>query len=577
MTHRRRGRAQGPRSSASRPTPRARRRRPSADGRSAATAAPGPACTRAWSSSSARTARRSSSSTAAASPSAWPRRSNDVAGEELALAHHGSRRAREARGDRAAPQGRTAARHRRDLVARARHRHGRRRPRRADRVAPDASPRGLQRVGRACHGVGGVPRGVLLPKHRHDLLACAAAARSMRAGEVEETFYPRNPLDVLAQQIVAMVADRPAVGRRALRPRARRRAVRRAAARRLRGRARHAERALPLRRLRRAASAHHLGPRARPSSRPARAPPPRGHQRAAPSPTAACYGVFTAAPAEGETGRRVGELDEEMVFELREGEVFLLGASSWRADGSRHDRVLVSPAAGEPGKMPFWHGDRPGRARAFGDAHRRARPRASPTGTPRPRPAARRATRSTLRRPTRSSPTCARRSRRRARSRATRRWSSSGSSTSVGDWRVVVLCPLGTRVLAPWATAVHGRLRERYVDVDLHYTDDGMAFRIPACDEPPPARAVLPLARRDRGAGHPRARRHGALRRALPRVRGARAAVAPPAIPGGARPSGRSASARATCSRSPRSTRLSRSSSRPTASACATCSICRGS
>src|ERR1019366_6198922 len=78
------------------------------------------------------------------------------------------------------------------------------------------------------------------------------------------------------------------------------------------------------------------------------------------------YGVFTTS-GDGETpGRRVGELDEEMVFELREGEVFLLGASSWRAERITHDRVVVSPAAGEPGKMPFWHGDRPGRARAFG-------------------------------------------------------------------------------------------------------------------------------------------------------------------------------------------------------------------
>ena len=84
------------------------------------------------------------------------------------------------------------------------------------------------------------------------------------------------------------------------------------------------------------------------------------------------YGVF-AVPANGAVddvaqsgGRRVGELDEEMVFELRPGEVFLLGASSWRAERITHDRVLVSPAAGQPGKMPFWHGDRPGRARAFG-------------------------------------------------------------------------------------------------------------------------------------------------------------------------------------------------------------------
>ena len=198
-----------------------------------------------------------------------------------------------------------------------------------------------------------------------------------------------------------------------------------------------------------------------------------------------------AARANG--GRRVGELDEEMVFELRVGEVFLLGASSWRTEAITHDRVTVTPAPGQPGKMPFWHGDRPGRARSFGErigelVRGIAREVEDP-GLP---------------------------------GRLTRRYSLAPSAADalvtyvrdqvaatgevpsdrsvvverfvdeIGDWRVVVLCPLGTRVIAPWAIAVTARLREVYVDVDVHYTDDGMAFRIPACDTPPPPELFFP-------------------------------------------------------------------------------------
>src|SRR5262249_61418281 len=76
------------------------------------------------------------------------------------------------------------------------------------------------------------------------------------------------------------------------------------------------------------------------------------------------YGVFLAS--DGWKLRRVGELDEEMVFESREGEVFVLGASSWRIEEITQDKVMVTPAPGEPGKMPFWHGDRPGRPLEFG-------------------------------------------------------------------------------------------------------------------------------------------------------------------------------------------------------------------
>ncbi len=179
-----------------------------------------------------------------------------------------------------------------------------------------------------------------------------------------------------------------------------------------------------------------------------------------------------------------------MVFELREGEVFLLGASSWRADRITPERVEVSPAAGEPGKMPFWHGDRPGRARAFG-----VRIGQLVQGI-----AAGRVDAAVLREAHKLDARAADALLTYVREQV----AATGEVPSdeavvverfvdeVGDWRVVVLCPFGTRVLAPWATAVAARLRERYVDIDLHCTDDGMVFRIPACDEPPPTELFFP-------------------------------------------------------------------------------------
>ena len=266
-----------------------------------------------------------------------------------------------------------------------------------------------------------------------------------------------------------------------------------------------------------------------------------------------------------------------MVFELRQGEVFLLGASSWRAEKITHDRVLVTPAAGQPGKMPFWHGDRPGRRASVRDAHRRAGARhrvgtrgrrassaddhALAAGAP-PKP---------------SPPTCAIRSRRRARCPSDRAIVVERFVDEIGDWRVVVLCPFGSRVIAPWAIAVAARLREKYVDADVHYTDDGMAFRVPACEEPPPTELLLPSADAIETHGDARPRGLGALRGALPRVRRRGRCSCRGATRDGAPRSGRSESAPRPCSRSRRATRTFPSSSRRTASACATCSICRAS
>jgi ATP-dependent Lhr-like helicase len=412
---------------------------------------------------------------------------DDAAGEELALAHHGSV-AREKRSD---IEGRLKRGELRALVATSSLELG------IDMgavdlvvqvEAPPSVASGLQRVGRASHQVGGVPHGVLLPKHRHDLLACAAATKSMLAGEVEETFYPRNPLDVLAQQLVAMASIEPLDVD--------------ALFERVRAAAPFAE--LPrgsfegvLDMLSGRYPSDDFGeprPRLTWDRERGRVEARAGSHKLAVTnagtiPDRGLFGVFTAV-AEGEAARRVGELDEEMVFELREGEGFMLGASSWRAERITPERVVVTPAAGEPGKMPFWHGDRPGRMRAFGvrigeltrslaegrldaaalaDAHRLSRPASEALLA-----YVRQQVEATGEVPSDKAIVVER------------------FLDEVGDWRVVVLCPLGTRVIAPWAIAVADRLRDAYVEVDLHYTDDGMAFRIPACDDPPPPELFLP-------------------------------------------------------------------------------------
>jgi ATP-dependent Lhr-like helicase len=412
---------------------------------------------------------------------------NDVAGEALALAHHGSL----SRDKRAAIEERLKQGELRALVATSSLELG------IDMgavdlvvqiEAPPSVAAGLQRVGRASHGVRGVPHGILLPKHRHDLLACASVTASMRAGDVEETFYPRNPLDVLAQQIVAMVAVQPfsEAGLFDL----------------VRG-------AAPFADLPRAAfdgvldmlSGRYpsdafagLRPRITWDRTHGKLEARAGSHRLAVTnagtiPDRGLYGVFTAA-SDGRPGRRVGELDEEMVFELREGDVFLLGASSWRAEQITHERVVVSPAAGEPGKMPFWHGDRPSRSMAFG------RKIGALVGAV----AEGKAGADELRRAHDLDASSAEA----IVSYVREQVSATGEVPSdrgivverfldeVGDWRVVIMCPLGTRVLLPWALAVSERLRERYVELDQLCTDDGLAFRIPACDEPPPADLFFP-------------------------------------------------------------------------------------
>ena len=239
--------------------------------------------------------------------------------------------------------------------------------------APPSVASGLQRIGRAGHQAGAVSEGIIFPKFRGDLVACAAVARAMHEGRVESTRYPRNPLDVLAQQIVAMVAldtwsvdELFAVVRRAAPFADLSRRVFEGVLDMLSGRYPSDEFA-------------ELRPRITWDRLQGRLTGRDGAKRVAIAnagtiPDRGLYGVFLAG---ADRPTRVGELDEEMVFETEVGETFTLGASTWRVEEITHDRVLVSPAPGEPGKMPFWHGDQAGRPGGARVRDRQARSRAA--------------------------------------------------------------------------------------------------------------------------------------------------------------------------------------------------------
>jgi len=353
--------------------------------------------------------------------------------------------------------------------------------------APPSVAAGLQRVGRAGHQVGAVSRGVVFPKHRGDLLSCAVVAERMSEGAIEELHFPRNPLDVLAQQIVAMVALEPwRVGDLAV-------VVRRAAPfAELPDSALHAVLDMLSGRYPSTAFAE-LRPRlvwdratdvltGRP-----------GAQRLAVTsggtiPDRGLFGVFLAG---AERAARVGELDEEMVYESRVGDVFLLGSSSWRIEEITPDRVLVSPAPGQAARMPFWKGDTLGRPVELGRAIG-ARVRALLRMDDEAAIAALRAgglddwAAGNLmaylreqRAATRSLPD--------DRTIVVERF-----RDELGDWRLAVHSVLGARVNAPWALAIGRRLTERYgVDAQVMPSDDGIVVRLPdTADEPPGADVV---------------------------------------------------------------------------------------
>lgn len=417
---------------------------------------------------------------------------NEMAGEELALAHHGSL----AQDQRRDIEQRLKDGQLRALVATSSLELG------IDMgaidlvvqlEAPASIASGMQRIGRACHDVGGVPRGIVIAKHRADLLSCGAAAAAMRARAIEPIAYPRNPLDVLAQQLVAMAVEGP-LGVDALYEQVRQ--------------------AAPFAELPRSAfegvldmlagrypsdEFAGLRPRLTWDRRKNTVVARIGARALAVSsggtiPDRGLYGVYLGGEVgTGRGGVRVGELDEEMVYELRLGQVFLLGASSWRAENITHDRVLVSPAPGEPGKLPFWHGDRPGRALPFGLRVGELARKLVNLDAP--------AARSLLIEQEGLDAEAAahlldflgKQSEATGTVPSDRTIVVERTLDDVGDWRVCVLAPFGLRVFAPWALAVRARLARLYPgEIDLHYTDDGMVFRIPACDQPPAREIFFP-------------------------------------------------------------------------------------
>jgi ATP-dependent helicase Lhr and Lhr-like helicase len=356
--------------------------------------------------------------------------------------------------------------------------------------SPPSVASGLQRVGRAGHNVGDISRGVIFPKYTGDLVQAAVVAGRMHDGAIEELRIPRNPLDVLAQQIVAMAAlddwpvdDLEAVVRRAAPFSGLTRPVLEAVLDMLAGRYPGEEFAGLRPRVvwDRMAGVIHGRP---------------GAQKLAVTsggtiPDRGLFGVFLPA-AESKQPRRVGELDEEMVYESRVGDVFVLGASSWRIEDITPDRVLVLPAPGQPGKLPFWHGDTPGRPAELGKAigakirelsklpDEQAITQLQEAGLD---PLAARNMVKYLadqRQATGHVPD--------DRTLVVERF-----RDELGDWRVVLHSPYGDRVHAPWALAITARLRERYggMDVQALHTDDGIIIRVPDSDEPPPAGIAL--------------------------------------------------------------------------------------
>ncbi|SDX76844.1 ATP dependent helicase, Lhr family [Modestobacter sp. DSM 44400] len=336
---------------------------------------------------------------------------------------------------------------------------------------------GLQRVGRAGHQVGAVSEGVIFPKFRGDLVQSAVVAERMRAGAIESTRYLRNPLDVLAQQIVAMVSERPrtvddvaGVLRRS------------AAFTSLPDAALHAVLDMLAGRYPSDAFAE-LRPRLTWDRVTDTLTARSGAQRLAVTsggtiPDRGLFGVFLVS-GKGEGGKRVGELDEEMVYESRTGDVFLLGSSSWRIEEITHDRVLVSPAPGQPGKMPFWHGDTLGRplelGRALGAFLREVGSATPEAGAERARAAGLDAWGAAnllaylaeQKQATGHLPD--------DRTLLVERF-----RDELGDWRLVVHSPFGAQVNAPWALVLAARLRERYgVDVASMHSDDGIVLRLP--------------------------------------------------------------------------------------------------
>ncbi|MER7840360.1 ATP-dependent helicase [Streptomyces sp. NPDC096040] len=347
--------------------------------------------------------------------------------------------------------------------------------------SPPSVASGLQRVGRAGHQVGAVSTGVVFPKYRGDLVQAAVVTERMRTGSIESLRVPANPLDVLAQQLVAMTAldtwqfdDLLAMVRRAAPFASLPESAFTAVLDMLAGR-------YP------SDAFAELRPRVvwdrvagTITGRP-------GAQRLAVTsggtiPDRGLFGVFLAGADPKKGGGRVGELDEEMVYESRVGDVFTLGTSSWRIEDITRDRVLVSPAPGVPGRLPFWKGDQLGRplelGRAVGAFLREVGSLAKDDA------------------------------RLRLLAAGLDAWAADNVLSyldeqreacghvpddrtivverfrdELGDWRVVVHSPFGAQVHAPWALALGARLSERYgMDAQVMHADDGIVLRLPDAD-----------------------------------------------------------------------------------------------
>jgi ATP-dependent helicase Lhr and Lhr-like helicase len=349
--------------------------------------------------------------------------------------------------------------------------------------SPPSVASGLQRVGRAGHQVGAVSRGVIFPKFRGDLVQAAVVAERMRGGQIEAISPVRNPLDVLAQHIVAMAAldtwrtgDLLALVRRAAPFATLTEAVFEAVLDMLAGRYPSDEFA-------------ELRPRIVWDREAGTITGRPGAQRLAvisggTIPDRGLFGVFLVGggtDAKG-GGRRVGELDEEMVYESRVGDVFTLGTSSWRIEDITHDKVLVSPAPGQPGRLPFWHGDALGRplelGRALGAFTRELAGLEPEDASARLREAGLDewaagnllAYLQEQREATRHIPD--------DRTIVVERF-----HDELGDWRVAIHSPFGAQVHAPWALAIGARLQERYgLDAQVMHGDDGIVLRLPEND-----------------------------------------------------------------------------------------------
>jgi ATP-dependent Lhr-like helicase len=422
---------------------------------------------------------------------------NELAGEELVRAHHGSV-AREQRLliEDALKAGRLPA-----IVATSSLELG------IDMGAvdlviqietPPSVASGMQRIGRASHQVEAVSRGVIFPKYRGDLLATAAIVKAMREGAVEETRIPQNALDVLAQQLVSMCSE----GERKVDE--------------LFGVVRGAAPFAALPRAQFDGVLDMLSGRY-PSDEFAELRPRitwdrlRGVVReregarrlvvsnAGTIPDRGLYGVFLSDDVDAppgtkrRAGRRVGELDEEMVFESFAGDVIVLGASSWRVLEIDRERVLVAPAPGEPGRLPFWKADRPPRpvelGRAIGALTREllaARPEAAARRLVEQHALDARAAKNLLaylgeqKQATGAVPD-------------DRTLVLERTRDELGDWRLCLLSPWGGRVHAPWALALQAHLREAGVEeVEAVWSDGGIVIRIPDRDQPPDLQALLP-------------------------------------------------------------------------------------